>query len=48
MFDFVTVGSATKDSFIFLDKVSLKPGVNRHFLEIPTDKKIDVNKVFSY
>ncbi|EFD92842.1 MAG: PfkB domain protein [Candidatus Parvarchaeum acidophilus ARMAN-5] len=48
MFDFVTVGSATKDSFIFLDKVSLKPGVNRHFLEIPTDKKIDVNKVLEF
>ncbi|MEM0142945.1 MAG: carbohydrate kinase family protein [Candidatus Parvarchaeum sp.] len=48
MFDFVTLGSATKDTFLFLDKVLLKPGVNKHFLEIPTDKKIDVNKVLEF
>ncbi len=48
MFDFVTFGSATKDIFLFLDKVNLKPGVNKHFLEIPTDKKIDVNKVLEF
>lgn len=48
MFDFVTLGSATKDTFLFLDKVVLKPGVNKHFLEIPTDKKIDVNKVLEF
>ncbi|MCL4376340.1 carbohydrate kinase family protein [Candidatus Parvarchaeota archaeon] len=48
MFDFVTLGSATKDTFLFLDKALLKPGVNRHFLEIPTDKKIDVNKVLEF
>ena len=48
MFDFVTLGSATKDMFLFLNKVTLKPGVNRHFLEIPVDKKIDVNKVLSF
>jgi len=48
MFDFVTLGSATKDTFLFLDKVLLKPGVNKHFLEIPTDKKIDVNKVLAF
>lgn len=48
MFDFVTLGSATKDTFLFLDKALLKPGVNKHFLEIPTDKKIDVNKVLEF
>ncbi len=48
MFDFVTLGSATKDTFLFLDKSLLKPGVNRHFLEIPFDKKIDVNKVLEF
>ena len=48
MFDFVTLGSATKDIFLFLDKSSLKPGVNRHFLDIPTDKKIDVNRVLEF
>lgn len=48
MFDFVTLGSATKDIFLFLDKSSLKPGVKRHFLEIPTDKKIDVNKTLEF
>ncbi len=48
MFDFVTFGSATKDIFLFLDKASLKQGVNKHFLEIPFDKKIDVNKVFEF
>ncbi|MCL4391211.1 carbohydrate kinase family protein [Candidatus Parvarchaeota archaeon] len=48
MFDFVTLGSATKDIFLFLDKSSLKPGVNRHFLEIPTDQKIDVSTVLEF
>lgn len=48
MFDFITVGSATKDVFLFLEKASLKPGVNKHFLEIPFDKKIDVNKVLEF
>jgi ribokinase len=48
MFSFVTLGSATKDIFLFLDKALLKPGVNRHFLEIPTDKKIDVTKVLEF
>ena len=42
MFDVVTLGSATKDVFLFLDNSSLKPGVNRHFLEIPFDKKIEL------
>lgn len=48
MFDFVTLGSATKDTFLFLNKALLKPGVNKHFLEIPTDKKIDVTKVLEF
>lgn len=48
MFDFVTLGSATKDTFLFLDKSFLKPGVNKHFLEIPTDKKIDVKNVLEF
>lgn len=48
MFDFITLGSATKDIFLFLEKASLKPGVNKHFLEVPFDKKIDVNKVLEF
>ncbi len=44
MFDVMTIGSATKDVFLFLDNSILKPGVNRHFLEIPFDKKIDLKE----
>ncbi len=42
MYDVLTLGSATKDLFLFLDNSSLKPGMKRHFLDIPIDKKIDI------
>ena len=44
MFDVVTLGSATKDIFLFTKDSNLKPGINRNFLEIPSDKKIEVTK----
>ncbi len=48
MFDVVTLGSATKDIFLFTKDSSLKPGINKHFLEIPFDKKIEVEKVLEF
>lgn len=45
MLDVITMGSATKDIFLFTNSASLKPGINKHFLEMPFDKKIDVTKV---
>lgn len=48
MFDVVTVGSATKDLFLFTKDSGLKPGINKHFLEIPSDKKIEINKKLAF
>ncbi len=48
MFDVVTLGSATKDIFLFTKNSSLKPGINKHFLEIPLDKKIEVEKTLEF
>jgi sugar/nucleoside kinase (ribokinase family) len=49
MFDVITLGSATKDVFLFTKDIELKPGLNKHFLEIPFDKKIEISdkKVFT-
>ena len=43
MFDIVTVGSATKDVFLFTKQASLKFGINSHFLELPLDRKLNVD-----
>ncbi|MCL4399337.1 carbohydrate kinase family protein [Candidatus Parvarchaeota archaeon] len=48
MFDVISLGSATKDIFLFMNKTELKPGINKHFLEIPFDKKIEIKNVLSY
>ncbi len=48
MFDVVTIGSATKDLFLFTNDSSLKPGINGHFLEIPSDKKIEIDKKLAF
>ncbi len=42
MLDVVTLGSATKDIFLFAGASSLESGPRSHFLEIPLDKKIEV------
>lgn len=48
MFDVITVGSATKDIFLFTKDSTLKPGINSHFLEVPADKKIEVEKLLEF
>lgn len=48
MFDVVTLGSATKDIFLFTKDGSLKPGISTHFLEIPYDKKIEIDKRITF
>ncbi len=48
MYDVITLGSATKDVFLFLDKSNLKPGVKKHFLDIPIDKKIDIKEKIEF
>ncbi len=45
MFDVVSIGSATKDIFLFTGGANLKPGINSHFLEMPFDKKIEIKDV---
>lgn len=47
-FDVVTVGSATKDIFLFSRQSSLKQGINSHFLEVPFDRKVEVDKVLEF
>ncbi|MCW1294034.1 MAG: carbohydrate kinase family protein [Candidatus Parvarchaeota archaeon] len=47
-FDVVTVGSATKDIFLFSKQSNLKQGINSHFLEVPFDRKVEVNKVLEF
>lgn len=44
MFDVVTLGSATKDIFLFTESSILKSGQYSHFLEIPLDKKIEISR----
>jgi ribokinase len=48
MFDIVTLGSATKDIFSFVNRGNLKPGINKNFMEIPLDKKIEIDKVLEF
>ncbi len=48
MFDVITIGSATKDVFLFTKDSNLKPGINKHFLEIPLDKKIEVERTLEF
>ncbi len=48
MLDVVTFGSATKDTFLFVKDGELKPGINKHFLEVPLDKKLDVKNVLEF
>jgi sugar/nucleoside kinase (ribokinase family) len=48
MFDVVALGSATKDIFLFPKESNLKPGINKHFLEIPFDKKLEVEKTLEF
>ncbi len=43
MFDIVTIGSATKDIFLFTKQASLKQGVKSHFLELPFDRKLEIH-----
>jgi len=47
-FDVVTVGSATKDIFLFNKQASLKQGINSHFLEVPLDRKVEINKISEF
>ncbi|MCL5009541.1 MAG: carbohydrate kinase family protein [Candidatus Parvarchaeota archaeon] len=48
LFDIVTLGSATKDIFSFATQGNLKKGINKNFMEIPSDKKIDIDKVLEF
>lgn len=48
MFDVVTLGSATRDEFLFTKDSSLKPGINGNFLDVPLDKKIEIDKVLAF
>ncbi len=48
MFDIVTLGSATKDIFSFASQGNLKPGLNKNFMEVPLDKKIELEKVLEF
>jgi sugar/nucleoside kinase (ribokinase family) len=43
-FDVVSIGSATKDIFLFTKDSNLKRGIDRHFLEVPLDQKIEIEK----
>ena len=47
-FDVVTIGSATKDIFLFNKQANLKQGLNSHFLEVPLDRKVEINKVSEF
>ncbi len=47
-FDVVTIGSATKDIFLFNKQANLKQGINSHFLEVPLDRKVEINKVSEF
>ncbi len=48
MFDVVTMGSATKDIFLFAKSSALRARKDSHFLEIPMDRKIEITNELEF